>query len=270
MKKKLRKIIYPILLLFTLYIIAGLILARRQDMIIFKPAKLDSSYAVKTKWAHKTFYIPVSETSTLNILYLYVDSAKGQVLYFPENSGNLSTHLRHLSFFLERGYNVFIPDYPGYGKSTGKPTEQSLNKTGQIVYQLATTYMDADSTLLYGKGLGGAVAAYLASRYNGQALILVSPFYSLYAMASRYFPIYPVKKYLHYDFPVYHYIQRTFMPIVLFHGKEDGVIPFSQAEKLSRQLAEKDRFVPLPHASHESVIQQPLYHKVMDSLLRRK
>lgn len=267
MKKKLRKIVYPILLLFTLYIIAGLILARRQDMIIFKPVPLDTNYVFKTKWSHRAFNIPVSEASTLNILYLYTDSAKGQVLYFPENSSNISTHLSRLSFFLERGYNVFIPDYPGFGKSTGKPTEQSLNKTAEIVYQLAAKYMSADSTILYGKGLGGAVAAYLASRHSGKALVLASPFYSLYTMASHYFPIYPVKKYLHYDFPVYRYVQRTFIPVILFHGKEDGVISFSQARKLSERLADKDRFVPLPDASHEDVMQQPLYYKVMDSLL---
>lgn len=268
-KKKIRKIVYPTLLLFTLYIIAGMILARRQDQLIFNPEKLDSSYVIKTNWPHKTFHIPVSQMSSLSILYLHTDSANGQVLYFSENSGNISTHLSRLSFFLKNRYNVFIIDYPGYGKSTGNPTERTINNSAKVVYQLAVNYMGADSTILYGKGFGGAVAAYLASRYKCKALVLASPFYSLYAMANHYFPIYPVEKYLHYDFPVYKYVRRTIAPVILFHGKEDDVIPYAQAKKLSKKLAEKDRFVPLSNATHENVMQQPLFQKVMDSLMKK-
>ncbi len=267
MKKKTRKIVYPILLLFILYIISGMVLSKRQQQLIFKPEKLDSSYSFKTVYPHKEFNIPIDATSTLNILYLYTDSVRGQVLYFPGNSGNIATHLPLLPFFLKRGYNVFILDYPGFGKSTGTPSEKELYQDAEILYQLATEYTSGDHTLIYGAGLGSGVAAYLASRKKCKALVLQSPFYSLTALARHYFPIYPVKKYLKYSFPVYHDIQRTFAPVVIFHGEKDHTIPFSQAKKLAALLSPKDRFVALPHANHDNVMQQPLYKHVMDSIL---
>ncbi len=268
MKKRIRKIVYPILLLFTLYIVAGMVLSKRQEQIIFKPEKLDSSYSFQTLYPHKVFDIPVNATSRLSILYVYTDSSKGQVLYFPGNSGNISTHLGALPFFLKRGYNVFIMDYPGFGKSTGTPTENALYEDADIVYQLALRYAGPDKTLIYGTGLGGGVAAHLAARRKCKALVLQSTFYSMTALAHHYLPVYPVKKYLKYSFPVYHAVQRTLAPIVLFHGKKDRKIPFSQAEKLAGLLSPKDRFIPLPNASHDNVMRQPRFKRVMDSLIK--
>ena len=267
MNKKLRKIIYPILLLFTLYIIGGMVLARRQDQFIFKPVPLDSGTVFKSAYAHKVFNIPVQTGETLNILYLYQEDAQGQVLYFGNNAGNIAVHLSDAVPFLQRGYNVFMVDYPGYGKSTGQPTEQSLNQSAEILYQLAGEYMAPDRTILYGKGLGGAVAAYLAARRPCKAVLLRSPFYDLLAMAHRYFPIYPVKKYLHYQFPVYHYLRRTQAPVILFHGEKDRIIPFAQAVALKAALAPKDRLVALPEASHANVEEQKAYRQVLDSVL---
>src|SRR5690625_1967483 len=119
MKKKIRKIVYPLLLLFILYIISGMILAKRQRKIIFKPVSLARDFVFDSPSQFQAFNIEVKRGESLNILHLYrEDTAKGQVLYFHGNSGNIQINLPALTSFLQKVYNVFIVVYPSIEIST--------------------------------------------------------------------------------------------------------------------------------------------------------
>ncbi len=242
MNLKNKKVIYLLLLLFGLYILSGMILTRRQDKLIFNPQKLDSNFVFQTTFKQKEFNLKISSVSSLNVLYLQTENANGQILYFHGRSGNINTYLPRLDTFLKAKKNIFIIDYPGYGKSIGKPTEKSVNESAKILYKLAINYMSADSTIIYGSGLGAAAAAYLATKRSCKKLVLSNPFYSLQEVAHHYFPIYPIKKYLHYTFPVHYYIQRVKAPVELIYHKKSKGFYYTQALKLSKLLFKKDTF----------------------------
>lgn len=267
MRKKLRKVIYPILFIFTLYIISGLILSHNQKKFIFKPEKLPADYVYKLATPHKEFNLPLNDTNRINALLLEADTARGIIIYFHGNAGNITTHIKQTPLFIRHHYDILMMDYPGFGKSTGPDTEQDLYKDALFMYQLAKKYFVPDSIIIYGQSLGTAMASYVASRRDCKALILESPFYSMDALARHYFPIYSIKKLLDYHFPVYHFIQRTSAPVYIFHGTRDKVIPFSQSKRLASLLGDDDQFIPVPDANHNNLYTQPTYQHVMDSLL---
>src|SRR5699024_5044287 len=236
-------LIYIILLLFGLYILGGMILSKRQDLLIFDPTTLDSSFSFQTTHPYKEFNLKYNKNTTLNILYFPVDSANGQILYFHDFSGNINTHLLEINSFLEGNKNVFILDYPGYGKSTGTPSEKIFYNSADILYKLATNYLSPDSTIICGEGTGSAVAAYLSTKEKSKKLILLNPIYQLSDVAQHYFPIYPVNKYLNYNFDTSYYVKRTHTPITVIYNKKDYCFFNDQAKNLGSILYDKDTFI---------------------------
>lgn len=267
MTKKQRKVIYPILLVVVLYLLAGLILQRNQKMILFRPEKLSSTYTYHFDYPFKEFNIPIADSSFLNLVLIEATQPKGLVIYFHGNTGNIATHTRYIPIFLENHYSVLMMDYPGFGKSSGPDAEMDLYNDALVTYQLAKNYFPADSIIIYGRSLGTAMAAQLASTQLCKAVILESPFYSMDNLAKRYFPIYPISYLLRFHFPVNYFVQRAKAPVIIFHGEKDKIIPLKESLRLKPLLKASDEYIILPHGSHNTIYQQPLYKQSMDSIL---
>lgn len=263
------KIVRAILLVIVLYALAGLLLFQYQSSLILRGTTLPKNYSFHFPYLFKEFNLPLNDTDKLNVVMFEADSAKGAVVYFHGNTGNIITFAKYAEVFLKHHYNVLMMDYPGFGKSTGPNTERDLYNDALVTYQLARSYFPADSIILYGKSLGTAMASEVATKQPCKMLILECPLYNFDLLAKRYFRIYPVSSMLHYHFPVYKFIQKTMAPIVIFHGKKDRVIPYRQAEKLRPFLKNGDEFFTLPNGHHNDLYYQPLYQRVMDSLLNK-
>ena len=80
-------------------------------------------------------------------------------------------------------------------------------------------------------------------------------------------PIYPVSLMLHYQFPTHEYIEMVKAPITIFHGTNDGVISFSNAERLIPLLHKTDEFISIKKGSHNDLYDFPQCTKKIDSLL---
>lgn len=267
MRKKTRKIVYPILLVIVLFLLAGLILQRNQRMLIFRPTKLSKSFQFHFDRPFKEFNIPIADSSYLNMLLIQAEDPKGIVIYFHGNTGNMATQSGHIPIFLQHHYDVLMMDYPGFGKSTGPNSELDLYNDGLVSYQLAKNYFPADSIIIYGRSLGTAIAAELASKQACKMLILESPFYSMDDLAKRYFPFYPVSYLLRYHFPIYHFVPRVKSTVIIFHGKEDKIVRYKESVKLKPLLKNGDKYITLENGSHNMLYKHPLYRSTMDSLL---
>ena len=103
------------------------------------------------------------------------------LLYFHGNAGNISHRLYSIKDFHDLGLSVFIIDYRGYGKSGGKPSERGLYRDGQAAWQYLTEDRGIahENIILFGRSLGGSVAAWLAAREKPGALIVESSFTSV-------------------------------------------------------------------------------------------
>ena len=98
----------------------------------------------------------------------------GQSLFLHGNAGNISHRLDSVAIFHELGFNTFIIDYRGYGQSEGKPGEQGTYRDADAAWQHLVTERGEDPAriVVFGRSLGGAVAAWLATKHKPAALIV--------------------------------------------------------------------------------------------------
>lgn len=262
--------IYRITIVFTLiYSSVGIALYHLQEKLLFHPKALPADFQFRFDVPFKEVNIPMTETENLNLIQFFPsDSApKGVVIYFHGNSDNVIRYANHATNFTKHGYEVWMPDYPTYGKTTGKLTEENMYEQATEVYKLAHSKFSADSIIVYGKSLGSGVASHIAANYECKSLILETPFYSLPSLLRHYAPVYPVSKMSHFKFPVGENLEEVKVPIIIFHGTDDDVIPYSNALKLKKDLKPGDEFITIEGGTHNNLNTFSLFRSKLDSAL---
>lgn len=86
---------------------------------------------------------------------------------FSHGRGGNNSHLEHvLKTFSQKGYGIVVYDYPGFGQSSGYPTEDGLNKSGLAVslYAQKVLGIPVSQQILMGTSLGSMVASDTAKR----------------------------------------------------------------------------------------------------------
>ena len=253
------------------YVLGGIALYFAQDYILFHPVSLKREHNYDFAAKHKDINIPITENSNLNIVQFFsTDSVtNGLVLFFHGNKKNISWYAKYPPYFTRDGYEVWIIDYPGFGKSTGKFTEQILYDWADHMYRFARTKFNADSIIIYGKSMGTGIAAHLASVQPCKKLILETPYYDFPSVLKQYFPFYPVDWMLHYKIPTHRYLQNVAAPITIFHGTDDDVIRYKNAERLKKFLKPGDEFITIKDGEHNDLLKFKETVEKLESLLKK-
>ena len=253
-----------------IYITIGIALYFFQDLILFHPIPLKRDYKYNFTEPYREFNISVNEESNLNVIQFPATDpiTKGAVIYLHGNKKNISWYTKYAPYFTKQGYEVWMIDYPGFGKSTGKFNEQTLYAWALQLYKLVNAHFSADSIIIYGKSMGTGIAAQLASKVNCKRLMLESPYYDYPSVAKHYLPIYPVNWMLHYKIPTFRYLQNVKAPVTIFHGTEDGLIPYGNAKRLQPFLKKEDEFITIKNGSHNDLYNFKETIEKLDSLLK--
>lgn len=269
MKKK--KIWRWVQIIAIVYVLGGAALYFLQDAILFHPVTLKRDHDYNFPEPHKDISIAIDKKDTLNLIdFSSTDTVtRGVVLYFHGNKRNISWYAKYIPYFTRHGYEVLMIDYPGFGKSTGKLTEQKLYDWALNVYKIAIKRFGADSIIIYGKSMGTGIASQLASIRDCKRLILETPYYDFPSVVSHYFPIYPVRWMLHYDFPTYAYLKNVSAPITIFQGTKDRLVTYSNAKRLKPLLKQKDEFITVKGGGHNNLYKYKEVTGKLDSLLSR-
>lgn len=161
-------------------------------------------------------------------------SHRPTLLYFYGNGMCAAWSKSEFEAFRRRGLNVLVPDYLGYGASSGMPSEAGCAATADAAYEHLKGRADVDPTRIVAAGwsLGGAVAADLASRRPVAGLVLLSSFTSAADMARRLSPLIPGFL-LRHRFESLRKVRGITVPTFVGHGREDSLIPFAMGERLA-------------------------------------
>lgn len=241
-----------------------------QEKLIFHPEPLPADYQYQFEEPFEEVWINTPDGEKLNALHFKAEAPKGVVLYFHGNAGNLASWGTVASQFLPFGYDLFIMDYRGYGKSTGSFNEYKLHQDALACYQylLDSGYQSRD-VIIYGRSIGSGIASRVANEKWNKGLILESPFNNLATLASSYAPFLPHGLLLRYKFPVDRYVSHIRHPIYIIHGTGDEIIPYD----LSRQLEEKSDKVTLftiAGGRHNDLSAFPEFYQIMEEILADK
>lgn len=265
MLRKILKIVKWLVIVHICFIVLAYFF---QDKLIFYPSPLPADHEFQFERPFTEVNLKTEDGQTINALHFPKDTANGVVLYFHGNSGNLSNWGHVVGYFERYGYDVFIMDFRGYGKSTGKFDEALMYKDAQLCYDYLKKHYPENEIVVYGKSLGTTFAAKVAADNDPQQLILEVPFYDLAAAGRHRFPLLPMFM-LKYKFDTSRYVPQVNCPITFFHGTEDYITPYGDSKELFELATVADKeFVTIPGGGHNNLVQYELYQEVLSRRLK--
>ncbi|NCI51547.1 alpha/beta hydrolase [Sediminibacterium roseum] len=272
MKNK-QKLFKRVKLFIVCYCLVGTALFYLQDKLLFRPTALPPNSTFHFTQPFTEANISLDAATKFNIVQFTpgkpYDSARGVVLYFHGNKENVNHYQQYASAFTRNNYEVWMPDYPGYGKSTGTFSEAVLYEEALQVYKLARTKYRPDQIVVYGKSLGSGIAAQLASIRDCRELVLETPYYSFTSLVRLVAFIYPVSLLSHYKIPTNQYLEKVTAPVTIFHGTRDWTIPYFHAKRLKASLKPTDEFITIDGGGHNNLFSYDRVQKKIDTLLSR-
>lgn len=176
------------------------------------------------------------------------------ILYFHGNGGTLADRAGRLAALGEVGYGVWIMAYRGYSGSDGRPSEARNTADARAFYDAAREQgISATDIVLYGESIGTGIATRLAADVEVGGLILDSPFTSLVDLAAELYPAVPVRPFIAESYPVASIIGEINAPLLVMHGKRDGVIPYRMGEAVHAAASAPKTLKIFPNGGHSDL-----------------
>lgn len=180
---------------------------------------------------------------------------KPVLLFFHGNAGNISNRLYKVKGWIERGFNVFLIDYRGYGKSTGciKHQNDVIEDARAAFSWLESKGVAVSRIVLYGESLGTYPALKLGAEKAVAAVILEAPFTSLYEVARTHYPFVMPGMMDHFLFSNIETVAALKAPLFILHGTEDEICPYAMAGELFEKAPEPKGFLTIPGGQHNNL-----------------
>ncbi|KAG4080521.1 hypothetical protein HA402_013979 [Bradysia odoriphaga] len=254
-------------ILSLLYIAVCVLVYFIQERLLFFPEPLPATFTFQFREPFQEKKIPTADGTVLHGLLFTSNAHRGLVFYLHGNAGSLRSWGEVAGVYTQLGYDVFMLDYRGYGKSEGHITgEAQFYADVQTAYNsLKTTYPEQRITVL-GYSLGTGAAARVAADNHPKQLILQAPYYSMTDMARFHYPFLPPFL-LKYTFPTYRHLQRVTVPVIIFHGDQDEVIYHGSSVKLQAYFKPGDTLVTLAGQGHNGMSDNPVYRQELKRVL---
>ena len=181
--------------------------------------------------------------------------AAGHVLLCHGNAGNVGDRVLHAALLTSAGFDVLLFDYRGYGRSSGRPSEEGTYRDARAARAalVARDGVDGARVLYVGESLGGAVALALALEAPPAGLVLQSAFTSIRDMARRHYPFIP-RALVPDAYPSLSLIAGLRAPLLVIHGEEDRIVPAMHGDELFAAAPEPKRLVRLPGVGHNDLL----------------
>ncbi len=219
------------LILLFLYIFVIIFLFFYQRKLLYHPS--ENNYLDETSLNHNIEKKFIQSENKLVSWYFEKNSDYKTILFFHGNAGKLDNRVYKLNELSKLEINYLIIAYRGFSGNEGKPTESGLYEDAKSAkIWLNNNGVKDKDIILYGESLGTAVAVDLASKNKFAGIILESPFTSMTRLAQKYYPIFPVKIILKDKFDSINKIQKINSPLLVMHGEEDTIVPFSMGVEI--------------------------------------
>lgn len=219
----------------AMYLGVLVVLLLMETRLIFHPTPASRFWNPPPDERFRDITISTADGNTIHAWWLPVDGARSATLYSHGNAGNLSARgVSMVKFSKALNSSVLIYDYPGYGRSTGSPTEASCQASAAAAWHWLTTGggFEPKRVQLVGISLGGAMAIELARRHDHRALIVVKSFTSIPDMAQARFPWLPARYLVRTRFNNLSKIVECKRPVFIHHSRADELVPFAQGQCL--------------------------------------
>jgi len=183
----------------------------------------------------------------LTAWYVPREDARGVVLFFHGNGGNVSHYVHSLAVLNRLGFSSLIVDYRGYGRSEGAPSEKGtyLDAEASWQYVVRTLNIPPERIVIFGRSLGGSIAAWLARKHTPRLLILESSFTSMRDVAAELYPWMPTTLLLGKMYSTETFLQDVRCPVLVIHSPDDEIVPYAHGLRLFDRANPPKRFLEI-------------------------
>jgi fermentation-respiration switch protein FrsA (DUF1100 family) len=252
------------------YIGLAVLLMVLQSRFIYFPEREIAETPDQIGLSYESVRFESSDGVELSGWFVPVEKSRGVVLFCHGNAGNISHRLESIQVFHRLGLDTFIFDYRGYGQSQGRTTERGTYSDAEAAwrYLVEDRRIDPSKISVFGRSLGGTIAAWLAQDHTPQALILESTFTSVPDMAAQLYPYLPVRLMSRFNYSAIDYIRGVDCPILIVHSRDDEMIPFSHGQRLFDAANEPKKFLEIRGTHNEGfIVSAQRYQDGLDSFV---
>jgi uncharacterized protein len=244
-----------------------------QDRLIYFPqvgreiAATPASHGVR----YEDVSIQTEDGEMLAAWWVPADEARGAVLLFHGNAGNISHRIDYALMFRRMGYSTLLVDYRGYGKSTGTPSEEGTYRDAAASWRWLTEMrgLKPQEIVVFGESLGGAVGCWVAARETPRALVLASTFTSVPDLGAEVYRFLPVRLMSRYSYDTLACVPKVRAPVLVMHSAVDDIVPFAHGKKLYAAANEPKRFLELGGGHNDGfVFTRPDWVRGLSDFLR--
>mgnify|MGYP001795395192 CR=1 FL=1 len=218
------------------------------DRMIFLPPA--PSYEHTPQDDSTAITLTSADGNELAARYLHNPDSRYTILFSHGNATDMGGVMPILLSLKAQGFSVMTYDYPGYGHSTGNPTEQNSYLAIEAAYDYLTTELELlpENIIVQGQSVGGGPSTHLAASKPVAGLVLESSFATAFQVVVP-FRIMPFEK-----FPNIRHIDDIDCPLLLLHGTHDTIIPYSHSEELLAAANSPKQLVPIEGADHNDIL----------------
>lgn len=240
-------------ILSFLYLLACCFLYAFQEKVIFAAHSYPNDQAYSQGYEIE---IPLEGKLTMNACIVPAKKnkkSKGAILYLHGNKGNIHRGLYQARSLKNRGHDLMVVDYRGYGKTEGQPqNDKQMLEDVQKAYNYLKSNYDESQIYIVGYSLGTGMASYLAAKNKPAHIFLVAPFTSLTAIKDQYLWMFP-DFLLKYKLSNQSYLKEATCPVTLVHGTADQLVLYEYSQKL-KKLHPAVNLISVPGQSHRGII----------------
>lgn len=254
-------------IILAVYVLLHVVAYFIQDLFFFHPEKLRRDFQFKYAIPFEEVILKGEQESVIDALYFPVENSKHVVFYFKGNTRSIKGWAKFAKDFTGKGCSFFLFDYPGFGKSTGKRSEELIYANARIAYDWLKTKHPESEIIIYGRSLGAGFASFIAGVNNPSSLILDCPYFNFNRLIFYYVPFLYGKWILKYKMPLNKFIEAVKCPVYIIHGDKDWIIPFRFSKQLYDRNKSKIKLFKIKGGKHNNLPQMESYHAALNEIL---
>ena len=225
--------------------VVALVYLRQERMLYFPTSEIEATpHDIGLDYEDVSF--AAADGVTLHGWHVPAQAGRATLLFMHGNAGNISHRLDSIRLFHGLSLDIFIFDYRGYGRSGGQPDERGTYLDARAAWDtLLARGVDPKRIILFGRSLGGPIAATLAAEVEPAALIVESTFTSAADVAATLYPWLPVRTLMRFEYDTRARLRERTCPLLIVHSEDDELIGYSHALALYADAPEPKQLLTI-------------------------
>ena len=255
----------------VVYVVLCVLLFLMQSQMLYQPSRGYDYAPADYGLAYEEVSLSTPDGVMLAGWYVPAEGTERTILFCHGNAGNISHRLDTLKMFHELGLNCLIVDYRGYGKSTGRPTEMGtkIDILAGFQWLIEEKGTRSEEIILFGRSLGGSIAAMIAKDVDPGGLVLESVFTSFDDVGAHYYPWLPVRLFSRFNYNTVEAVKQVTCPVLVIHSPDDEIIPYKFGQEVFAAANEPKQFAELKGTHNEGFYDNgDLYKKIWHDWLQ--